>query len=379
MRKIIISTFCGTLDNYGQVLQYLATQVYFEKIGWDASLLQVVSKRPVLTRIKNKIKTLLSFTGTLSPDVSKITSDTEQQVRNDFFLKAKKITERKEKEQPRHFEEFRKRWFNYTFCNNVMNNPPEADVYCVGSDQYWSWCDDLNFLNYGLPAVKRISFSASFGAYKPTTESEWDLLRNMLSRFDLVTIRESSGKAICNRAGRQDAVVVPDPTLLLSPEEYRQFESPIIKTSKNYIFVYLLGTPTRVDVDMIYRFGEQEKLEIVYVTSQGREDGFPQTAATVPEWLTYIRNAKYVMTNSFHGTAFSILYKKQFLVFPLQPPFDTMNDRIYTLLTDHHLTDRLFQGDYNTIKQNISFVHSDQFLNKAKEQLQELIQKTFYE
>ena len=379
MKKVIVSTFSNTVDNYGQVLQYLATQVFLDRIGCEATLLRKRSttsiKRDLRTFV-NKAKSFLFGASSETTNIKKVV--TEQEIRKAFFSQATLITERKEKLFPRHFEEFRQRWFRIIYCKDLIKNPPIADVYCVGSDQYWSWCSDENFLNYGAKSVKRVSIAASFGAYIPKNETEWRKLRERLAQFDLVTVRERSGIDICKQAGRYDALLVPDPTLLLDAVDYEIYEEKNKSLSDDYVFVYLLGNPSHIDMSKVYDFAKKERLNVVYVTSQGREDDYPQTPATVQEWLSYMRNAKYVMTNSFHGTAFSIIYHKPFLVFPLIKPFEKMNDRIETLLEEHRLAERMFKGSYEDIKREIAYDYSDIYLEEKRKMISTKLKAVIY-
>ena len=380
MQKIVVYTFSNTLDNYGQVLQYLATQIFFEKLGYEASLLQYEPLAESLWyRLKNKIWRLIHPCGLKDGSgISQTTSSeslSEEEMRNAFFAKAKEITERKEKEHPRFFEKFRKKHFHYTLYHNLLNDPPDADVYCVGSDQSWSWCSNVNFLNFGKESVTRISLAPSFGAYLPESEDAWQNLSNKLRRFDLVTVREHTGVEICKQAGRDDAILCPDPTMLLQSQDYEKYEEETLPRKKDYLFLYLLGNPTDIDMVKVYEFAEQEQLDVIYVTSQGREDDYPQIPATIPQWLSYIRNAKYIMTNSFHGTAFSIIYHKKFLTFPLVWPFERMNDRIVTLLENHHIESRIFKGDYTEIQNDIDYCFSDEYLHGMRELIQKKIKK----
>jgi len=359
-KKVVVYTFSDTLDNYGQVLQYLATQIFLDKQGCETSILRYKVEKTIRDRIKRKIKQIIFRLKAINKrTVQNIQTDTtvlsDMELRNLFFQKAKGTTLAEDKKHPRYFEQFRTKHFRQTMYKNLLSNPPQADVYCVGSDQSWSWCADENFLNYGADNIKRISFAPSFGAYFPQEPEEWDALSKKLQRFNLVTVREKSGVEICRRAGRPDARLIPDSTLLLHADEYRIYEAEEIPTTKDYIFLYLLGNPTDIDISQIYGFASKEGLEVIYVTSQGREDSYPHMAATIPQWLSCIKQAKYVMTNSFHGMVFSIIYNKQFLVFPLVYPFHRMNGRIDTLLDKYQLENHKYIGDLEAVKIKISY------------------------
>lgn len=378
--KVVVYTFSDTLDNYGQVLQYLATQIFFDRLGCETSLLKYREQISLRGRVRQMKKKLLCGLGYSGKDETPVLIEektlSDDELRKVFFQRAKELTVKDDKKHPRHFEQFRKKHFRYTEYRDLIANPPKADVYCVGSDQSWSWCGDENFLNYGIDDIKRISFAPSFGAFVPSDKNEWEVLSEKLQRLDLVTVREESGIEICKKAGRADVKLIPDPTMLLKAEDYGMYEDSESGNNGEYIFLYLLGNPTDIDIDSVYEFAEKEGLEVVYVTSQGREDSHKHVAATIPQWLSYIRHARYVMTNSFHGTAFSIVYNKKFLVFPLIRPFHNMNGRIDTLLDKYGLCERKYTGNLNAVKREIAYDKVNSMRDDKINEVSVLIQDT---
>jgi hypothetical protein len=259
---------------------------------------------------------------------------------------------------PRHFERFRSLYIastekEYTI-DELRHNPPVADVYICGSDQIWSAASPVYFLDFGGD-VRRISYAASFGSISNNDNSYLKQISVWLKHFDAVTVREHRGVDICKKVGRDDAVCVPDPTLLLSESDYMQIAQPVETQSKAYIFLYLLGNSTSVDVKSIYAFAEKEKLEVVYVASQGRVDKYPKKYPTIEEWIFLINRAKYIVTNSYHGAIFSILMNKQFLVLPVKGFQSEMNDRLDTLFNDYQLPDSLYSANINSIKSEINY------------------------
>ena len=282
----------------------------------------------------------------------------------DFFRKAFVEVKRLEEEHPRGFEEFRKKHFNIEYYTDLVKNPPIADLYVAGSDQIWGWFGDGNYLNFGSQdSVKRISIASSFGGEQPKSPEEWSKLSNYLQAFDLVTVREPDGVETCCEAGCHNVHLIPDPTLLFKQSYYEKYIDDTLTPKKQFILLYLLGNTTKIIIDDIYNYALQNDLDVVYVVSQGRIDSYDKVYPTVSQWLSLIKNARYVITNSFHGMAFSIIFHKQFLIYPLAYPFERMNGRVFNLTEKYGLNSRLFNGDLTKIEEEISYVEIEEIRN----------------
>ena len=333
--KIGILTFWWANDNYGQLLQCYALQKYLHDAGHDAFLIRYnpqndYIKTPVLIRIIKALNPVLLCR----------------------FLKFKlnqKKSAREQKLYDRHFNDFRNRYIVqsekiYDSYSKLKENPPEADVYIVGSDQVWNFsfyadsvskCKDVlhaYFLDFGKSEIKRMSYAASWGC---------DILKDeiieeispLLAKFNYVSVREESGIALCKKCGFENAQVRCDPTLLLHAEKYRDFykSENVIAPKKNYLLLYMLSTACDFDITSAYKFAKSRNLEVVYVTGNSKIDCYKKTYATISEWLCLVDNATYVITNSFHGCVFSLLFNKNFGVVPLTGKSAGMNSRIKTL------------------------------------------------
>ena len=161
-----------------------------------------------------------------------------------------------------------------------------------------------------------------------------------LKRLDIVSLREKDGVEVCREAGRKDAFLAPDPVFLLPAEEYRSIAKRG-SADGEYVLVYLLGNEIDVDVREIFSFARSRGLDVKYVTSKGRFDEFPKTYPSIEEWLGLMDAAKYVVTNSFHGMALSIILNKDFAVLPLSGERASMNSRITTTLEHYGLSERM--------------------------------------
>jgi polysaccharide pyruvyl transferase WcaK-like protein len=201
-------------------------------------------------------------------------------------------------------------------------NPPQADVYLAGSDQVWNFWEHpfaivqndwlpAFFLDFGGNKTKRISYAASFGDFALTKQFS-KAIAPLLKKFDYVSVREQSGIAKCMMCGKENAEWVPDPTLLISPEQYRElYDASCKKPDGKYIFIYALHHLNVLDA--IEDYASSKGLEVVIVSPEYARIGNRKiTFATIPQWIYLIENAEYVITDSFHGTIFSMLFGKNF-------------------------------------------------------------------
>lgn len=207
----------------------------------------------------------------------------------------------------------------YTSLKQLQADPPEMDAYISGSDQLWNTelldheFDHAYFLDFGKPHIKRIIYAVSMG--KSPTDKELSQLKDLCKDLTAISIREYD-EATVNAIGR-DVHICVDPTLLLNEEDYFTIESNDI-SDEPYIFVYGFETNNEFlsAVDMAvkkYRCrvinGSPTKIKLPGKVEKIRN-------YTPNKFLALIKNATCVITNSFHGTAFSIIYKKKFITIP---------------------------------------------------------------
>ncbi len=188
----------------------------------------------------------------------------------------------------------------------------ELDAVIVGSDQVWR-IEYLNrstvtdfFLGFGDDdAYRRISYAASFGVGSWNFPKRTAAISQLLSRFDAVSVREASGVDICrNVLGRADASLVLDPTLLVPAEFHASIcAAPPEKHEKN-VLCYVLDKP-EIKTEVLAELGHDY---VKKTLSLADSDGM-----TVPMWLASFRNADFVVTDSFHGMIFAIVFEKPFI------------------------------------------------------------------
>ena len=200
------------------------------------------------------------------------------------------------------------------------------DAYIVGSDQVWRPIYSYGISNYFLDFtvgkdVKRIAYSASFGTdqWEFTTE-QTAVCSELAKQFDAISVREDSGVGLCRKYLNIDAVQMPDPTLLLDKNDYLE----IIKNDcpenshSGGIFTYILDD-SEIKRSIVQKVSSKLKLNSFSVMPQaqfknvGRKGIEKCIYPPVAEWLQGFADADFVVTDSFHGTVFSIIFNKPFI------------------------------------------------------------------
>lgn len=331
--KIFTVTSFWSKDNYGQLLQAYALRQFLENAGHNAFLLRYYPTGKKYS-LHVCLKTLLTRNGLLHFCKTRFKSYLDRLMH---------------KKHPRHFEKFCKDHIKfseqaYYSAESLQANPPEADAYVCGSDVIWGQgyvCDPIFFLGFGPEHVRRIAYAPSFGDIRITEELKQSVMP-LLAKFNFISVREDSGVAICRECGRSDACSLIDPTLLFTGNDYRKLkEKPEGGIPEHFLFLYLLGSDTDVRFRDYESFARKNNLSVIYVSAQGRFDRKRKVYPTVAEWLWYLDHADYVITNSFHGMVFSLLFEKNFALLPLLGSHAKKNVRGMSLLKQLDLEDRM--------------------------------------
>ena len=342
-KTIGVVTFWTSKDNYGQVLQCFALTIFLTKLGYSPKLIKCdLSEK---TNLLHKIKTFLLLC--MSP------FKMYEVILNKKLRKKTTLTNAS---HPRKFDEFRSRYIPSTdiiHVRDISHKLPFFDAFVTGSDQVWGSLRPHYFLDFVPKGCKKIAYAVSMGGYKPLGKDLLDL-KDLTSSFDYVSLREKQACDFFEHNKICKAECVPDPTFLLTRDDYKELYNGK-KNGKGYIFLYLLGNKSQFDLNQVYQYAKKNKLEVVYVASQGREDHYAKEYSTIEEWLALIENAEMVLTNSFHGTAFSIIYRKKFATMLLTGPFAKMNDRIVDMLKKYGLENRIFVGPIEEYEENVDY------------------------
>lgn len=368
MKKVGVITFWYSQDNYGQILQLYAMQEYLRHNGYDPYVIRFDNRndKPAILREETQ-KTFIQRVFSCIKNPGKIIT----------FMEAKRRLHRitlQTDDKSRRFDDFRDK--HITFSDKLYNtlaelkhDPPAADAYLCGSDVIWkeSVCNMAYFLDFGPDEIIRIAYAPSFGANSISTEYI-KLISTYLNKFRYIGVRENTGVNICDQIGVKSEWV-PDPTLLLDRNVYQNIASNKVKGESKYIFVYLLNYPTKLSIKEIFKFAEKNHLEVLYVASQGQVDQYEKENLQIEEWLGGIANAEYVITNSFHCCAFSIIFNVSFSFISLNKSAISMNDRVLSLLEmfnipEENVIDRLSLNnslDWNLINAKLETIKNKKY------------------
>ena len=284
------------LNNYGGVLQNYALQAVLRQLGHTPITIDYMPNIPLKVYRKRVLKRLWYnlFHSKKRPEVKR-------------FLYAR---------HP-YFEAFVRK--NIALTDVVYSYTPQLvadyglEAVVVGSDQVWRPCYNQYvltsmFLDFVKEqGVKRVAYAASFGV------DGWEFnakqskrCRKHAQKLDGVSVRENSGIALCREELNIDAVEVLDPTLLLSAEHYSALCADVERPQERYIGAYILdSTPEKVAL-----VEEEAKRRGVACKIYGAHDNLE---LSVEEWLAMFKNAESVITDSFHGCVFSIIFRKEFV------------------------------------------------------------------
>lgn len=321
MKRIAFAT-SYYVNNYGTVLQTYATQELLKKCDVEPELICVkgfwreIRKKRVRYFIKSALTSAMAF-------------DKAGMLLSRMWKKAGfgKYSDNLRK-RDRLFDDFRdeKLGFSPKYMSLRELGKEVADRYAavvVGSDQLWlpsNIVGDYYTLSFVPDGVKRISYSTSFGIQIIPKEFEERIAR-FLREIECLSVREESGKRIIERLTGQDALVVADPVLMLSDDEWseRIKDEPLVGT--DYILCYFLGKRKegRDFADKIrkitgFEIVSMPNLERYVLADKGYADRELYEVSPF-DFLNLIKHAKYVCTDSFHCLAFSILFHKSFFAF----------------------------------------------------------------
>lgn len=199
------------------------------------------------------------------------------------------------------------------------------DALVVGSDQIWRklYNDNIEegFLSFAKDwKVRRVSYAASFGVETMDEYSEAELAscEKLLHRFDAVSVREDSGVKICKDFFGVEACHLLDPTMLLLQEDYLELAKDIPYTEKG-VFAYILDKKTE-KMDIIKKIQRGLDLPCFVISNYvyGTEGKDNRMSIQHLDWLACFRDAEFVVTDSFHGVVFSIIFNKPFVLIPNQ-------------------------------------------------------------
>ncbi|MBE6327921.1 MAG: polysaccharide pyruvyl transferase family protein [Bacteroidales bacterium] len=229
----------------------------------------------------------------------------------------------------------------YTTCDELKNDPPKADVYVAGSDQIWNTelkngTDASFYLDFGGTEVRKVSYAASF-ATKSLRQGTESFVKSKLANFDSIAVREPSGLNILENMNYSGSLVC-DPVFLLDADvwssEYQMAEG----SDEKYVLVYDFEVSNEVK-SVAERIAKEKGLKIFSIGPYPLSYATKNYINSGPDvFVALVKNATCVVSNSFHATAFSFIFKRDLFVVKRA---DGLNSRMQELLSRYGLSDRL--------------------------------------
>ncbi len=332
--------------NYGGILQAFALQQTLWQKGYTCDTIDYLAKN----RIAARPRTLRSHISNLLCFLSVLAGNRNKQVPGHIV--------------PWFHIPFKKRSMKRWQLDNMRRKLPQLQddsSFIVGSDQVWRCVYARNiesvpffFLEFATQEQRRrsIAYAASFGSAEwEGTAEETEACKQLLQDFKAVSVREHSGVQLCREVFGVEAVQMPDPTLLLEQEDYNQLISQGWTHEHTHPFMatYLLDTDEAKTalVQAISMLSGLYPQQLMHQAMAKRlQDRLP---LTISQWLRYIRDSQCVLTDSFHGCVFSIIFNKPFICLGNE---NRGSARFDSLLGTFGLRDRLVTNyDKSTILQ----------------------------
>ncbi len=253
------------------------------------------------------------------------------------------------------------------------------DAVLVGSDQVWTpmslYSKYYNLL-FADDEVRKIAYASSFGV-SVIPKFQWKATGAYLDRFYQIGVRETRGKEIVETLSNKKATVVADPTMLLSPKEWeKEIKDSKVHIENPYIFCYFLGTNPEARA-AANKLKERTGYKIVTIRHMDEfvpnDETFGDEAPYMVDpndFVKYISEASFVLTDSFHCSVFSILFQRKFMTFYRFKSSNkgSRNSRIDSLLGLFNLRSRLYTGDVLSIQNEINYISVHKVLDEYRQQ-----------
>ena len=359
------------IKNYGSVLQTYATQEYLRKMGHEVEVVDYWQERFL---DKNIIKGSVQFSEKWSK--SKIRRLVYTAIKLPSMPRLKRTFNTFLKE---HINLTPKRYYNLRM---LKEDVPQADIYMTGSDQVWNsnknpQLNRMYFLDYAPKGKKRIAFAASFGRSE-LEEWEKEETVELLQKYDSISVREKSGEVLLKKLGFNDVETVLDPTLMLNNEDWSKLASKRLIKEK-YLLMYILNESKQVD-NYVKKVAKKKGLKVVTLAYEFHDMikyGKTMVCPKIEEFLSLIKYADLVVTDSFHATAFSINFNTNFVsIYPKKTGTRIQSILELTGLENRHLESL---NNLQIVDENIDFTEPNKKLDQEREHTRKFLEKSIGE
>lgn len=354
------------LDNYGACLQAFALSQTIKQLGFDCEIINYtepegyfpnsLSQRIKDSEIYNKCRSLISPKYAVSYKLEKIRRPVFRRFRKNYL--------------PISDTEFK----SYRELEDTSLN---YNQYVCGSDQIWNptfynKCNPAYYLKFVPDNVRKISYAPSIGI-SDIPEKYQKSFSELVNRFQYISVRETIGVKLVEKYSDSKATLVVDPTLLFTSSVWDKYTTKL-NIKKPYIFCYLFGNSHKYQ-EIIKIMTDQTGLDVVIIpfNEWNLSTSYMQYYTADPfDFISLIKNAEYVFTDSFHASVFSIQFHKNFytaLRHNYRDPVG-MNSRIASLLKLCGLENRcLHDENFSTftISAIDDYTEVDEKINKIRE------------
>lgn len=347
MKKIGIVTWYSGGYNYGSSLQAFAMQTIINELGYETEFINYTGDKKLFQKIKDMLKKPFLFLFKKKVYLSWLASD-------EWTQSNLRISNR------------------YRDWDELKAKAQKYDAIVCGSDQIWrhngdGLIDDFYFLQFVSPE-KRISYAPSIARDYIDGRIK-DKFQKNIREIMYLSIREENGAKLIKRETGCSAKVVLDPTLLLSSERWSHEMGQEKKVDGKYIFCYLLTKNKKYNKE-IYEFSNKININTI-APAIISNDSFSSMPMDCFKFLKFIKNAKFVITDSYHGLLFCLIFKKSFAIYKRFDDFDkqSQNSRIFNVLMKTNLFDRIV-GEHNTLykiyNREINYKKIDKIIEKEQ-------------
>lgn len=360
-------------NNYGSSLQGFATIYKIGRLGYDYEIIRYNKQRSLGDFLRDMPSLLrVGLLGNLRYRLNK---------KLDFMLH--KEYKRTRAIRTRAVDAFKAKYLDpksrfYTGYEALRRGSLNYSAVMVGSDQVWGpfslYAKFYNLL-FVDDSVPKFSYASSFGV-STIFPCQREAVANYLRRIDKIGVREQRGREIVKELTGKEAKVVLDPTLLLTREEWAShIDESRCRIGEPYILCYVLGE--RKDIrEEIRELGRRSGLKIVNLPHIDNYHSMDDHLGDIDlydvgpfDFIRLVRDAAYVVTDSFHGSVFSILFHKKFITFYRQDPKTkgSTHSRIDSLFGIFNIKDRIHSGDiYAQVQRDIDYDYVERKLEEMR-------------
>ena len=328
--------------NCGSMLQAYALQKYLEMQNFDSEIINYI----IADNSESKIQIL----------INRIKRILIPEKRKTMVFKAR--NSKLMQEHKKSFDKFYDKYIKlskekYSTEKELRENLPIYDIYAVGSDQMWNPYVKIRsnafYLSFVPDEMKKISYAPSIGGNFIAKEKQ-ENMKKYLEKFDYLSCRDEKGCEILSKLLNRKVEHVVDPTLLLDKEEWSKIGCPVDGIDREYILCYFLGNK-KENIKFANELGKRTNKKVYYIYTLANDiiDENNYLFNVGPqEFIWLIKNAQCICTDSFHGTIFSMNFKKDFYSFTKRKDGEgSDNNRIYGILKEFGLENRLINDKNN--------------------------------